>query len=123
MLVTNLWAKQLVADDIIIRVDMVDSRYGPLSQFTVERTEENHNASVLAIAALKAAQVEKDRIKQERDEEQRAIGKERYLAAQALDDERREARRAAAAGRRFFKKAQAASDEVNQKPVSETDNG
>lgn len=43
MLVANLWAKQLIEGDLIVKVELRDHyRYGPIKRFIVERTEEAH---------------------------------------------------------------------------------
>lgn len=45
MIVANLWAKQLIEGDIIVKVALRDHyRYGPIKRFDVERTEAAHAA-------------------------------------------------------------------------------
>ena len=42
--VANLWAKQLIVGDTIISADPVDTRYGVIRRYTVERTKAAHRA-------------------------------------------------------------------------------
>ena len=39
LIVANLWAKELEVGDRIIAADVVDSKFGPIKRFTVERAD------------------------------------------------------------------------------------
>jgi hypothetical protein len=39
LIIANLWAKELEVGDRILKAELVDSRYGPIKRFTVERPE------------------------------------------------------------------------------------
>lgn len=58
MIVVNLWNKNLAVGDVILTINLVDSRWGPLRQYSVERTEEAHAIQVAKEQAEKAAQDE-----------------------------------------------------------------
>jgi hypothetical protein len=53
VIVANLWAKQLIVGDIITDIEPIDTRYGELKLYTVERTEEAHAAEVARVKAEK----------------------------------------------------------------------
>lgn len=45
MRVANLWAKQLIEGDVIVKVTLVDHyKFGPIKRFEVERSDEAHAA-------------------------------------------------------------------------------
>lgn len=52
MLVANLWAKDLIEDDLIVEAEWIEHyRFGPIKKFTVERSEEAHAAEKARKAA------------------------------------------------------------------------
>jgi hypothetical protein len=53
VIVANLWAKQLIVGDIITAIEPVDTRYGVLHHYTVERTQEAHAAELARLKAEK----------------------------------------------------------------------
>jgi len=56
--VANLWAKQLLVGDLIIAADPVQSRYGELRMYTVERLKAVHDAEKERIAEEKRRDLE-----------------------------------------------------------------
>jgi hypothetical protein len=95
MIVANLWNKNLAVGDVILAVREVDSRWGPLRNYTVERTEEAHAIQSAKEAAEKAAWAEK----KEREEAEALAWREQRDAEQAernrIAEEKAETRREA----------------------------
>lgn len=50
LVVANLWAKQLLVSDVIVDVQPVDTRFGELRLYTVERSPEVHAAEAARLA-------------------------------------------------------------------------
>lgn len=51
MIVTNLWAKELKAGDVIIAADLVDSKYGKINRFTVNRPDVETEERILKLVS------------------------------------------------------------------------
>lgn len=96
MRIANLWAKNLFTGDTIIAIDKVDSRWGPLNTFTVERTEENVIAATAYFQAERAEAEHREQVEQEQKEAARIIREERWEIEKEEAEAKRAARREAA---------------------------
>lgn len=89
MIVANLWNKNLMVGDTILDIKEVDSRYGPLRSYTVERKLEDHERGLIEQAERREA----ERAKLEDEEADRIARQQERMAARQQEQQENQARR------------------------------
>jgi hypothetical protein len=100
MRIANLWNKNLFAGDIIIAIDKVDSRWGPLNTFTVERTDEAVIAATAHFQAEREEAERREQVEQDQKESARIIREERWEIEKEAAEQKRAATRERTAERK-----------------------